>query len=698
MNRIIDKKRIFILAAVFAVLLVIYFVFLYKLQIIEGQEYYEESKNSTVVTSTVEAARGNILDRYGRMLVTNKSCYNLTINVNDLFYVDGVDANATILQLVNMVREYGDDYNDELPITTEPPFEYTEISDVDKVLLDAYKEKNGLDENASAVEVMSSMRTRYEIDSSYTAEEARIIASVRYSVNIRYVIEGGTSDYIFVEDADMDLIATILENNISGINVEESYVREYNTEYAAHLLGYTRLMDAEQYEIYKEQGYSADTKVGQDGVEYAFEKYLHGTNGTVQVMSAADGTVTGKVYTKEPEPGNNVYLTIDIALQEAAERALSTGIDELKEKVEENREKERAEGTYDENYADEITGGSIVVVDVDTGEPLAIASYPTFDLSELLENYEEISEEDNNPLFNRALMGAYAPGSTFKPCTSIAALTEKCIDTSYSVKCEGIYTKYAASGYTPQCWIVSYGGTHGNENVTLAIRDSCNYFFYTVGEKVGITKMGKYAKLLGLGESTGIELPETTGAMASPLTHGEDWHVGDTLQAAIGQSDSTFTPLQLAEYCAAVANSGTRHSASVLKAVRSFDYSENIYTREAEVLSVVESDAENWTAIQEGMHLAANDPSASAYQYFATYTASSIACKTGTAQRGDMVETDATFICYAPFDDPEIAISIVIERGGSGSNCATIAREVLETYFAIQSATDTTETEGTLLK
>lgn len=695
---IIKKDRVAVLAAVLAVLLVVYMVALYKLQIIEGKAYYEESRNFSVTTSTVIGARGNILDRYGRVLVTNKSCYNLIINTNELFPRDGsVDSNAVILELINMVREYGDDFVDDLPITAQPPFEYTEMTPVDKARLDRYKENRNLDANASAVEVLSDMRTRYEVDSNYTAEEARAIIAVRYAVNVRYLIN--TSDYIFVEDADMELISKILENNITGVSVKESYVREYNTEYASHILGYVNWISDSQYEKYvTNMGYAADTKVGQEGAELAFEKYLHGTNGLVKTTSAADGTVIGVEYVEEPVPGNNVYLTIDGQLQEIAERALQNGVVQIQEKLDTKKEQEIAAGTYVEKL-DQVTGAAVVVVDVKTGEPLAIASWPTYDVSELLDNYAELLNDPSNPLYNRALQGTYAPGSTFKPCTAIAALSENIINTASTVNCQGKYDRYEAQGYAPWCWW-EYG--HGYDNIVEALRDSCNVFFYDTGHNLGIDKMRKYAELLGLGESTGIELPESKGNMSNPENHfdyvGEDWTIGDVMQAAIGQSDSVFTPLQLAEYCAAIANSGQRHTASILKSVRSFDYSENIYERENEVLSTVESEDYNWAAVQEGMYLVANDPSGSGYATFKDYTASTVACKTGTAQKGESVTNDGIFICYAPFEDPQIAIAVVVERGGAGANCAPIAREILEAYFSIRTATDVTETEGALLK
>ena len=350
-----------------------------------------------------------------------------------------------------------------------------------------------------------------------------------------------------------------------------------------------------------------------------------------------------------------------------------------------------------------------MVVDVRTGEPLAIASWPTYDVSHIIENYDELMATPNAPLFNRALMGAYAPGSTFKPCVAMAALTDTSIEfnTETRIKCEGVFTKYAAEGYAPECWIWNAMApehyTHGNDNVTEAIRDSCNYFFYSVGHDLGVTVMGEYAHKFGLGVPTGIELVETVGNMSSEATHrnfvDDDWHIGDTMQAAIGQSDSIFSPLQLAEYCATVANSGTRYSASILKAVRSYDYSEKIFERRPEVLSRVESPEYNWAAVHKGMYLVLHDwsynaPNAEVW----VDCAWEVAGKTGTAQKGEKITNDGIFMCYAPYDDPEVAIVIVVERGGSGASTQFMARQIMDAYINIKSYKDTSEEEMILLR
>lgn len=707
MEKIVKPARLAAIVIFIAALAVIYFVALYKLQIIEGEAYYEESMNNVVTKSSVPGARGSILDRYGRVLVENRTCNNLLIDEKELF-PDGEDetiaaANATILELCNTITEYGDTYTDTLPITMTPPFEYTDMTDVQRAFLNAYLADKGLDENTTAVELMAYMRARYEIDNNYTAEETRIIAGVRYEINGRYSHNFSTSDYIFAEDVSMELIATLMESNIPGFEVKTSFVREYNTAYAAHVLGYIGMMDGTEYEKYSKLGYELNAQVGKDGAELAFEEYLHGTDGEARITRTATGVVTSTVYTKEPEPGDNVYLTIDIGLQEAAENALNSFITEANAKRQEaNEELEKYGGTEDD-IQKLITGGGVAVVDVHTGEPLAIASWPTYDVSTILENYSELLQTENDPLFNRALQGAYAPGSTFKPCVAIAGLNEGKIDLSTTIECEGIFTKYADAGYTPACWI--YGqGLHGVLTLQEALTVSCNYYFYTVADYLQISLMAKYAKLFGLGESTGIELGESLGQMSTDQYtqehFGRDMYAGDTLAAGIGQAFSLFTPMQMAEYCAALANSGHRYSASILKSVRSYDFSDTIYERTAEELSTVETKEEYFQAVREGMYGVANDPMAgSVYAVFAdaSYT---VGAKTGTAQTGSDNETDNNgfFICFAPYDDPQIAVAVAVEKAGSGSSTAPIARQILDYYFNFQDSTVALESENQLLR
>ena len=559
MEKPIKPGRITALACMLTLLVIVFVVALYKLQIVDGKAYYEENRNSVASSlfhqrkqlarqfiDSVAAARGSILDRYGRVLVSNTSCNNLVFNPDDLFEQD--DPNGILLRLARTVVSCGDTYVDELPVTTAPPFEYTDMSETQRTQLKGFLKYAGLDEEATAVELLSYCREKFEINNNYSAADMRTIAGLRYSIKTRYIDKLYLPDYVFVKDASMELITSLKENNVPGFEVTVSYTRQYHTNLAAHLLGYTGLMNAEEYTTYKTQGYPMSATVGKDGAELAFEKYLHGTDGTAIVTKNAAGTVTGTTYTKEPEPGNQVSLTIDLDLQSAAEQSLTKGIENMKSKSTENSD---------------AVGGGALVVDVATGQPLAIANYPTFDLQTLFqseENYKAVSEADNQPLFNRALLGQYSPGSTFKPCTAIAGLTEGIITTGTTIQCTGTFRKYEDTGYAPKCWIASSGTTHGNDNVTEAIRDSCNIFFYTVGDSLPIDTLARYAAAFGLGEHTGIELPESTGQMATEAVkkklENTNWYVGDSLQAAIGQSYSLFTPLQLANYVATLVGGG----------------------------------------------------------------------------------------------------------------------------------------------
>ena len=701
-NRLVKPGRVAGLVILILLLLTVYLVALYKLQIIEGEANYNRSSELTNTERVVTAARGNIYDRYGRTLVSNEETYNLKIDTDKLFAND--DPNSVILELVHMVQGYGDEYTDDLPITMTPPFEYDpDMTAIQRTMLDAYYVRQEIDPNSTAVELMSYMRTRYNIDNSYSAEEMRIIAGVRYSINVRYAIP--TGDYIFVEDASMKLISSIMENKLVGIEVERAYSRKYGTEYAAHILGYTGLMTQEEYEKYSLLNYSTDAMVGKDGVEYAFENYLHGKDGKVIETRNSAGTVLATVYEEEPEPGNHVYLTIDSVLQEQTERILANGVSILKQNIAQKRAEGTARGDYNVDLKDEITGAAAVVVNVKTGEPLAMASWPTYNVATILEDYQELLEAENAPLFNRTLMGTYAPGSTFKPCTAIAALTMGIVNTEDKIKCEGVYTRYAAEGYAPECWIWNSTKdhlTHPEENVTTAIRDSCNYYFYSIGNFLGVDDLGKFAANFGLGEYSGIELVEAKGNMSNQANHmdyaGTEWRIGDTLQAAIGQSDSVFTPIQMAEYCATVANSGTRYSASILKSIRNYDYSEKLYDREPTVMSTVESAEYNWAAVHEGMWQVLNDYINEKNVNVWVDCPWRVAGKTGTAQKGEGIQNDGIFMCYAPYKDPEVAIFVVVERGGAGADVQFIARHIMDAYITIMGYSDTSETEMTLLK
>lgn len=704
MKSYLAKSRLVPLVLIFGMILLIFCGVLYNTQILNGSDYKARSLASNATAQTVEASRGIITDRNGKVLISNRLTYTLVFS--DEEFESDTDCNDAIFRLLELCRSNNVKWTDTLPVSKEPPFTYT--TPTDEGAFRKYLESEDLPAitvgtlrpTQEAPLFMAQLRKLYGVADSYSDTDARAIIGVRYQLALRD-IAGGT--YTFASDVSVELINQVVDGRYAGVTTGTASARVYDTTYAAHVLG--RLSPIYQEDWvgdpdngivgYRDKGYSMDALVGESGVEKAFEEYLHGENGTKLITTTSDGQITGEFYTKEPKPGNTVALTLDIDLQEDVEKALSKTIGDMTE-------------------ADGIRrGGAAVVVGVGSGEVLALASYPTYDISKWDEIYDTLASDDEGaPLFNRAIGGTYAPGSTFKPCTAIAGLTENIINTETQIECTGIFTKYESQGYAPACWIYTQMDgqlTHGYDNVTEALKDSCNIFFYTVADDLGIRKLMEYAEDFGLGESTGIELTETTGNMSNPDNHlnydVDGWVDGDTVQAGIGQSDSMFTPLQIAEYCAAIANGGTRHSAALLKSVRSYDYSRQLYQNKTEVLSTVDSADYNWAAVQRGMYLMANDITSSSntvYYTLGNYSYNGVslpvAAKTGTSQLGEGKTNNAIFMCYAPFDDPEIAVAIVVERGLSGANLSRMARNVLDAYFSLGSISNTAERENSLLK
>ena len=696
MKKLISPGRLLFLALIMAAVLTTFFVTLYKLQIVEGNENYENSINSITSTETVIAARGNMMDRYGRLLVSNRNCNNLLIDENELFYsgLDNDVINADILEMCRIIEANGDTYNDDLPITKNTPWEFTSMSATQRLVLNAWLKANGLKQDASAVEVMAMMRTRYKIDGNYSAEEMRIIASIRYAINSRYNIN--TSGYIFAQDVNINTITSLMESDLPGFDVQVGYIREYNTSYAPHILGYTGLMNDAETEKYVELGYPLDATVGKAGAEAAFESYLHGVDGEAEITRTKDGVVTSTVYTKPPQPGNNIYLTIDIELQGAAESALASYIENANSETERANAIARATGELDK-IRQLITGGAMVAINVKNGEPMAMASYPTYNLETFLDDYTALNEDPNRPMLNRALQGLYSPGSTWKPVMALAALTEGYIDGETEITCTGRFDKYIDAGYAPGCT-----ASHGTLTVDRALTVSCNYFFFSVGDTITIKNIDKYAALMGLGEPTGIELYEEKGRVSSPEYKKErfgtdrqaSWFAADTLLASIGQGLTGVTPIQLARYCAGLASSGTTWSCSMLKSASSYDYSESVYEREPEALNQVEAPQFAWDLIHQGMRGAVTSGTARLEFFGFPYE---VAAKTGTTETGTATN-DAFFICYAPYEDPEIAVAVAIENGARGANLGYMARELLQYYFDFKQSTLNTENELTLLQ
>lgn len=673
----IKTTRVAFIAFFLAVVLTIYATALYELQIIKGADYYYESLNSILTTTKVRASRGEVLDRYGNVLISNRTVYNITINHSVLTNSD--DPNATLLKLKKVCDEKNIKFSDTLPISADSPYSYTQNqTDIQKKQFENYVEYFEFKQTPSAEEFMIYLQKHYKISDKYTGNEKRIIAGLRYELELRLI--SPMSEFVIAKDVDINLISVIMEQRLIGVQIDTSTVREYHTPYAAHILGSVGQMNDKEYEKYSKLGYSIDDIVGKDGVEGEFEPYLRGTDGTKTSTVNSTGAVTNVIYNKDPEPGKNVVLSLDIGLQGAAENILATHIADL------NAARSDAE--------EKIPGGAVVVVQVDTGEILASASNPTYDISKYYEQYDSLNSDKRLPLFNRAFQGVYSPGSTFKIVTGIAGLKKGVITPSTEIYDEGKYTKYPS--YQPNCWI--YPGTHGWENISSALRDSCNFFFFTIGDKLGIDNLASYAAQFGLGQPTGVELYEELGTVATPEykenTFEEGWYGGDTLQAAIGQSYNLFTPLQIASYAATIANNGVRYRTHLLKSVVSYDFSSTFLTEDREIMSTVDADQKAFDAVHYGMLLVTTEGTpAPVFKNLGVQ----VAAKTGTAQLGEDLANNAIFICYAPYDNPEIAVSVVVEKGGSGNAIASIAKEVLQYYFNQKADREKTSGENQLV-
>ena len=717
----LPHTRLYALGGFLAVILLVYTGILFNTQVLDHEEYLAKSVHSIAKEETVSASRGIITDRSGRTLVSNSSAYDLTFDTSLL--KKGEDTNQAILRLVKLCQERDKVWLDNLPIRREPPYTYTldQVSDTQRSRfltylksLDSAKKALGSyllehpelvpeeettsdgtetpltpeKQAASLLErfpasaltqevlngagltaptLMEMMAEKVELADGLTALERRQILGIRYELALRRA--NGYTSCVLAEDIDTEFISLIADGRYAGAKVTTSTRREYQTTYAAHILGTVGAISSKEELSSLGEDYRWDDIVGKSGVESAFEQYLKGTDGTRVVSVNDEGKITGQYYETEPEPGSTVELTIDLELQKTVEDALAETI-----------EKMTAE---DGNVK---RGGAAAVVKVGTGEVLALGNYPTYDLSTFRqpEVYAELRDNPAKPFQNRATSSAYAPGSTFKPLTALAALEEGAVTLTEKINDPGVwYYPEMIEGTEPfksYCWKRS---GHGKLNVTQAITNSCNVFFYEMGYRLGIDALDKYAKAFGLGESTGIEIGDNPGVLAGREEReaaGGVWYGGETTQAAIGQSDNLFTPLQLANYIATLVSGGKHCQAHLLKAVKSYDNSEVVAVGNTQPLNIVQFSDSTLHAIKEGM-LGYTQPGGMVYSAFRDCIVTAGA-KTGTAQLGGGKKNNGMFVCFAPYDEPEIAVAIAIEQGDAGAALASTAVNILNAYFS----------------
>lgn len=657
-------RRLIALVCVLACFGCIAFAALFRLQIVEGDSYRNASERRLTSTIPITASRGEIFDRYGNPLITNNTVFSLRI---DYVYWDRSIQNDTILNLAKLVSASGVEPVDSLPITKIAPFDFIDEPDgrsrsrLNERLVEAKIAATTEDAAAmSAEEILSALRDYYKIDSTLSDEDARTVAGIRFEM--QFVTDFSRyNPYIFAEGVSLDLISQIKERHLefSGVDVTVTGQRQYDTTFAAHLLGEVGKIQKEDWPEYKEKGYKMNAIVGRSGLEYSLESYLHGTDGSRTVETDLLGNITNELNSNPPQPGANCITTIDIGLQQVAEESLARTLESV----------------------DGAEGGAAVVLRVDSAEVLAMASYPTYNLERFHQEFNLYKDDPRKPYTNRAIQETYAPGSTFKPLMAVAALETGTIDKGFTQYCTRNYTYFDTQTF--HCL-----GYHGQVGIVKAIEVSCNFFFYEVGRLLGGAKIEEWAKKFGLGQLTGIELrDEAAGTVAGPTGRKalqernpslHDWMPGDSVQAAIGQSDHAYTPLQLANYMASIVNGGTVYKPTLLKSVKSYDYTKTIYEHQPEAINHIDISDETLELVREGMKRVINEGTAARAFYDCEVQ---VGGKSGTAQVGKNELANGLFIAFAPFDEPEIAVCVVGEKIDSGTKMAPVVADLVNAYF-----------------
>lgn len=681
-----EKVRYNILTILVYIIGIVLLAQLFNLQIVHGEEYRQTSNTKLTRESILEADRGNIKDSSGVKLATVDTQSSVELYKTK---IDNETLNNTILNLINILNTNGDTYVDNFLVDINPYRFKLESEDSQK----KWKKANNIDENASAEETFNYFKDKYKI-STDNVEDARKIMAIRYEIS--YKGYSNTKSIQIAKNISLNSMNQITEQNskFPGVTITENSKRVYplgNT--ASHVIGRIGMIEDSELKEYDSR-YDQNDMVGKSGIEYIFEKYLKGTNGVKQIDMDVNGTTTDEYISKEAVAGSDIILTIDSKLQAITEEALKANIEKI------------ASGGFGRVYG--ADAGSAVVLNVKTGEVIAMASYPDYNPSDFVNGIDTNTwnyyiNGETKPLENKAISMNYSPGSTFKMVTALAGLETGAITTTERINDTGVYP-YA---HHPVCWYyTSYHSGHGRLNVSQAIQHSCNYFFYEVGKRIGIDTLAKYAYYLGLGHKTGIELNgEANGNLASSqraVEENRQWYLGETLSAAIGQSYNTFTPLQMAKYVAMVANGGKKIDVTIVKSIVNADGSEvsrNEYESYVnEKLGLTEDDTEelsfnqeNINAVLEGMRGVTSESGGTAYSTFKDFNIE-VGGKTGSAQTGIEGKTNAWFVGFAPFDDPEIAIVVFVRNGGHGGYTAEVAKEIIAQYFGMNTTQVTEDT------
>ncbi|MBQ1278934.1 MAG: penicillin-binding transpeptidase domain-containing protein [Acutalibacteraceae bacterium] len=631
-----------VLAVLLILLIIAYTARIYSIQIINADKYSANRGSTTARTAVLKAPRGEILDRYGRQIAINRDGYNIVFN--KAYVKDNL--NDVILSLVNLMIESNQEYNDRLPITASAPYSFIEGEKTDKLL-----KTLELAHYATADNCVVQMIKKYELE-DYSPDEQRKIMGIRYSMEIAdFSI---SYPFVFAEDVPTELMRKVSESGflLDGVTVDVVPFRHYtDTSLAVNLIGTVGPIyeeDWEEGQKYKDKGYSYNDKVGKSGIELWAEEYLRGQDGEIIYYIDAEGNIVDTEIARSPVAGKTVMLTLDKSIQRTAQDKLEEIILNL----------QSTGGT--------ARAGAAVMVDINTGGVICSANYPTYDSATLSENYNALLNDSRKPLTDRAFQGVYPIGSTIKPIVATAAMQNGHYNIGESIVCVHTYSYF--EDYKPRCM-----HRHGSIMLKTALSKSCNYFFFELGRRVGAVTLTDYFKQFGLGVKTGVEVNDSAGILSEPSSDGFG---GDTLQIAIGQLNA-FTPLQLANYAATFANGGTHYKATLIDSVTSYDLKKIYKESKPEVVNKVKISDTNIAAIKEGMLSVTVDGTGSTA--LGDYPIK-LGGKTGTSQINTGAD-HSTFIVFAPYEKPEIAVSIVLEHANSSFSAGTLARSLLDAYF-----------------
>lgn len=669
------NNRELVLSIIIIIISGIFVIQLFNIQILEGASYREQAEKRMVRTENVSASRGEIYDRNGIVLATNKLSYNIELY---RVKVEPEEQNKSIEKLVNILEANGDKIYTTFPIKED--FSGFNFSDEQKEK--KWKEQMNIDVSFTFDEVIDYYIKRYDLENIQDRNTQIKIIEVKYEGNINgYSLFNSA---LIARDVSEKSVAQIEEakSELFGVNIVTVPKRYYpNGTTAAHVIGYVSKIASNEYSELKDKGYSLNSIIGKSGVEESFEGYLKGTDGEKKVITDSKGNVSSESEAKEAIAGNNVTLTIDYRLQTVAEKSLLDTINRLKN------------GEITGEKIEDTNAGAVIVLDVQTGEVLAMASYPTYEINDFVggistQNWEKIRNDSANPMLNRAISGIYSPGSTFKMLVGIAGVKSGGITPEEIYYDPGIYPY----SYKPKCWLYTYrnGATHGAIDLSGAIKGSCNCYFYEVGRRIGIDEIVNTAKMFGLGRKTGIELSqESTGVIAGESKPDTGWYLGDTLSAAIGQSYNAFTPIQLANYISAIANGGKLNKVSIVKKIDNskgdtvslrelVEYTKNFtgVDFEAKDIGLNESTVNH---VKEGMLSVTSETGGTAISIFQGSNIQ-VGGKTGTAQVTSGSD-NGIFVGFAPYDNPKIAVVAIIEHGEEGLYTAHVVKAITDEYF-----------------